>query len=303
MKITIDTTKGELKAKGKAFELLSDDDKNLVLEQLNKYRMLGRMTDYEEDSMWMSYRYCIGRQTIAAHYRAYDIKKNCYGRMTKERSEFTAFDINREIEQLLQHCAGPNFYFPGNNGARINIPALDAFCEFCNEYNISSTEELLNYKTVIVNEYDNERGYAFEVTTWKEWENTEYLRLCNQNNIDPDEGPILPLSEYSGFEHYYKVLDDHKLRYEYFYLTTVNDLFVWNDLMHIFDIKNHHKSKLKDGTEVEWVWTYAHATIDNNDGTYKVKDIGYQKIRIPIDKWNGTVTTYIPDDCIEEEIY
>ena len=34
------------------------------------------MTQYEEDCVWMSYRYCIGRHTIASHCHAGDIAKN-----------------------------------------------------------------------------------------------------------------------------------------------------------------------------------------------------------------------------------
>ena len=59
------------------------------------------LSEYEIDNIWMSYRYCIGRHTIAAHCHAGDIANNAYGRMTKERMQFMAKDINQEIYDCL----------------------------------------------------------------------------------------------------------------------------------------------------------------------------------------------------------
>lgn len=61
-----------------------------------------KLTRFEEDSIWMSYRYCIGRSTIAAFQRAGDILK-----FIKEKDvndawlQHTATDINRQIEDIL----------------------------------------------------------------------------------------------------------------------------------------------------------------------------------------------------------
>lgn len=41
--------------------------------------------DFSEDYVWMSYRYCIGRHTIAAHYHATTIAQDVYGRLTDGR--------------------------------------------------------------------------------------------------------------------------------------------------------------------------------------------------------------------------
>lgn len=59
------------------------------------------LTEYEEDCIWMSYRYCIGRHTIATHCHAGSIANNAYGRMTKERTQFMSKDINQEIYNHL----------------------------------------------------------------------------------------------------------------------------------------------------------------------------------------------------------
>ena len=43
------------------------------------------MSMYEEDLIWMSYRYCIGRHTIAASMHAGEIAKHEYFRLSPER--------------------------------------------------------------------------------------------------------------------------------------------------------------------------------------------------------------------------
>ena len=55
------------------------------------------LSQYEEDCVWMSYRYCIGRHTIASQCHAGNIAWNAYGRLTPERMQFMSEDINNEI--------------------------------------------------------------------------------------------------------------------------------------------------------------------------------------------------------------
>ena len=135
---------------------------------LKKNTSLSDFNGYDEDSMWMSYRYCIGRRTIASHMRAGDIGTHCYGRMTNERSIFTAFDINREIEQRLQFGNGPEWHFPITSLNRIYTSAIDIFCQFIEDYDIKSKEDYLKYYEIDVILTDNERGYKIETTTWEE---------------------------------------------------------------------------------------------------------------------------------------
>ena len=94
MKITIDTKTGEVKSQGKLFQELDEVKRNVVESFVRDFlRKNTQLTDYEEDCMWMSYRYCIGRHTIASHMHAGSIWKNCQHRMSPERQLFTAFDI------------------------------------------------------------------------------------------------------------------------------------------------------------------------------------------------------------------
>lgn len=59
------------------------------------------LSDFDIDGIWMSYRYCIPRHTIAAHGRAGDIAVAAYGRMTDERTQFMSEDINSCIYDSL----------------------------------------------------------------------------------------------------------------------------------------------------------------------------------------------------------
>ena len=59
------------------------------------------MSSYLEDLIWMSYRYCIGRKTIAASMHAGNIAQNSYHAIPDDRKEFMAHDIRREINDTL----------------------------------------------------------------------------------------------------------------------------------------------------------------------------------------------------------
>lgn len=59
------------------------------------------LSSYEEDCIWMSYRYCIGRKTIASHMHAGNIAENAYNRLSTERMEFMAKDILEEVHTKL----------------------------------------------------------------------------------------------------------------------------------------------------------------------------------------------------------
>ena len=189
MKITIDTKTGLLKYGSKTFDELDSTKKTIIESELRKFLINNtKMLDYEEDCMWMSYRYCIGRHTIASHMHANDIWQNCKGRMSKERQLFTAFDINRSIEDSLRWNK-PYFHFPITSLNRIYSTAVDIVCEFMEEYNINSIEDFIKYRDIDVILTDNERGYKFETTTWEEWLRPEVHSIVSKyyGNYDMSE--------------------------------------------------------------------------------------------------------------------
>lgn len=63
-----------------------------------------------EDLLWMSYRYCIGRKTIAASAHAGNIAKHAYNVLSSERKEFIAHDIRREINSIVHLLDNVNVF-------------------------------------------------------------------------------------------------------------------------------------------------------------------------------------------------
>ena len=319
MKIVFDTEKNTVKVGSKTFGVdMPIEKQNAILSYFNDFvKKSTSLTDfngYEEDSMWMSYRYCIGRHTIAAHMRAGDIGTHCYGRMTRERSIFTAYDINREIEQRLQFGNGPEWHFPITSLNRIYTSAIDIFCQFIEDYDIKSKEEYLKYYTIDVILTDNERGYKIETTTWE-----EYLRPQVQKIVSEYYGNKVMSVDFAWkyFEAWesgvqmtqnemvkqFENITRHRTKPDYFYFHDIYDLFVWNDLVHLFDLEHHHKSVLTNGEEVEWYWTYTNDNEQMEDGLWYRKEVGYKKIRVPVDAKIGSVTTWIPDESIIKDLY
>lgn len=311
MKVTVDTKTGEVKVNGKLLKDAPEHYKQIAEYSLRQaYEDNYPLSDYEEDCMWMSYRYCIGRHTIASHMHANDIWKNCRGRMSKDRELFTAFDINREIEDKLRFGAGaPEWHFPITSLNKIYTSAIDIFCEFLEDYNIKSKEDYLKYYVIDVILTDNERGYKIETTTWDE----------KLTSMIPVFKEVYDIDNVKDIVSFIKIMRqkstddvDSRLRWvirtypnpEYFYFHDIEDLFVWNDLVHCFDYEHYHKSILIDGTECEWFWTWTRKSEESKDESGKYYyTFGYEKIRVPVDKWNGSVTTWIPDESIKEDLY
>ena len=313
MKIIIDSKTGEVKVNGKKIEEAPSHYKQIAEYSLRlAYQDHFPLSEYEMDNMWMSYRYCIGRHTIASHMHASDIWKNCKGRMSDERALFTAFDINREIEMSLGFMK-PNFRFPITSLNRIYTPAVDIVCQFMIDYDIKSIEDFIRYKDINVILSDNEQGYKIETTTWEEWLRPQILKIMQEfyNNDCMSEDFAWDLfKKWQNGNEKLKANLDYKLmplvknmpNLEHYYFHDLEDLFVWNDLVHCFDYEHHHKSILIDGTECEWFWSWTNNTELHDDGHY-YRAFGYKKIRVPVDKWNGSYSPYIPDESIKEDIY
>ena len=313
MKIVFDTEKHTVKVGDETFGIdMPIEKQNAIISHFNKFvkdnTSINDFNGYEEDSMWMSYRYCIGRHTIAAHMRAGDIATNCYRRMSDERSIFTAYDINREIEQKMQFSGGPEWFFPITSLNKIYTSAIDIFCQFIEDYNITSKEEYLKYYKIDVILTDNERGYKIETITWEEKLQSLIPIFKELYGVETIEEIIALIQELKT-----KSTDDvdSRLRWiirnypnsDYFYFHDIEDLFVWNDLCHLFDWEHHHKSVLIDGSECEWYWTYTKDTEQREDGNYYYKEVGYKKLRVPVDAKIGSVTTWISDNAIINDLY
>lgn len=120
-----------------------------------KQQKLEPLSSYEETLIWMSYRYAIGRHTIASHSHAEDIVRYSYERMKldPERCEFAARDINQCIYDQMKFSF---FTIAGFSLNTTDINPLDVFFEFINQENIISYAELKKYKEVVAYKDEND---------------------------------------------------------------------------------------------------------------------------------------------------
>lgn len=313
MKITFDTKTNSIKVGGKSINEASEFNKSEAERYIRQYILDNtKLSDYEEDSMWMSYRYCIGRHTIASHMHASDIWKNCRNRMSKEREIFTAYDINREIEMSMPFRY-PMFNFPITSLNRIYSTAVDIVCQFMEDYNIKSKEDFLKYREVDIILSDNPQGYKLEVMTWEEYLRPQVHKIIKDwfagQNISEDrawefyEAWKKDPNSQKEFDEQFKEISKNIPDADCFYdFSDFEDLFVWNDLAHCFDHEHHHESILVDGTQCKWFWSWDNKTELHDDGYY-YRSFGYQRIRVPLDNWNSSYTVCIPDSSIKEDLY
>ena len=69
--------------------------------QKNNKVSLQPLSEYEYDAMWMSYRYAIGRHTIASAMHAGQLVQAMYHRLNEHQRETTVYDMRREISTIL----------------------------------------------------------------------------------------------------------------------------------------------------------------------------------------------------------
>ena len=313
MKVIIDTKTGEAKINGKLIKDASEHNKQLARTAMNNAICDNYpLSDYEEDCMWMSYRYCVGRHTIAASMHAPAIWKHCRGRMSDERALFTAFDINREIESSMVFIK-PYFHFPLTSLNRIYTSAIDIFCQFLEDFKIEDIADLIKYRDIHVKLSDNDRGYTFETVMWEEWLRPQVLDIVSKYYGNDAMSADFAWKYFENWASGEKMNQEEMIKEferitrdmpteERYYMHDIEDLFVWNDLVHCFDYEHHHKSILTDGSEVEWFWSWTNKTVQKEDGYY-YRTFGYKKIRVPVNEWNGSCSPYIPDESIKEDIY
>lgn len=101
------------------------------------------LSNYEIDSIWMSYRYCIGRHTIASHCHAGEIANHAYGRMSNERTQFMSKDINQSIYDVLH----VHDWFSVDSPYNVkNFRPLDMFYQCLNNIGIKDMNDIKKFK-------------------------------------------------------------------------------------------------------------------------------------------------------------
>lgn len=227
-------------------------------------KRIKKLSMYEETLIWMSYRYAIGRHTIASFTHAGDIAKNSYDRLllTPSRMQFMSKDINEEIERCLSFCPC-TFRIDKYSGVNIeDISPLNIFYQFINSLNIENYNEL--------KKIDNVEAY--------------YDKECSEFKFD------IKYLEEGNEQRYISEMD-------------IEDLEPWQKLASVFNLKKHKFCKtLYDGKEniIEYVDVWRRKVDENG---YLTKVIQYEKVKMPIDSYlsNPSILTCINEEYIVED--
>lgn len=132
-------------------------------EEKSKNNDLG----FNEDYVWMSCRYCIGRHTIAAHYHATTIAQDVYGKISDERLQFNSEDICSCIYDNLHFKDFIDFGWYGNIPKR-HFKPLDVV------YSIFAKEGIDCYEKIkrIIPEFKPETFNVFQSYPYTPWWDT-----------------------------------------------------------------------------------------------------------------------------------
>lgn len=137
----------------------------LYIKKGNRYLPIdNKLSQYEEDCIWMSYRYCIGRHTIAAHMHAGEIAAHAYGQMSPERTQFMSQDINREIAHILSIHDWLTFERV-YNAPKSDFKPLDLLYRFMEANCITSDDELRKIKNITATYND---GWIYDIYRFHE---------------------------------------------------------------------------------------------------------------------------------------
>lgn len=191
-----------------------------------KTKKVKMLTQYEVDCVWMSYRYCISRHTIASHCHAEDIAMNAYGRMSPERTQFMSEDINNEIHSQLHFG---NFVDMGwyGNVPKTHFKPLDVLYSILDKEKVNSVEKFRQIKYISIDWNREKNDFDYSI----------YYFNDNDKDKDLNRG-----------------------------LWDITDLEVWQQLANLFDLNSHKLAKVKVDGEEKIVCYYEcwHAT--NNQG-------------------------------------
>ena len=161
-----------------------------------------------EDFIWMSYRYCIGRHTIASSYHASTVAKYV-NHLSDERRAFMATDIRREISDILNFKS--NFHIDGfsnhsdacsiwlkwivNNGFALNDELLKT-----NKFTIDTDQGLVFVDDIELG--DNRTDYTYSSISLDIFDALIWIKLANYLDDKCHKTIILNDKEYEAFPYY-----------------------------------------------------------------------------------------------------
>lgn len=175
---------------------------------------------FSEDYIFMSYRYCIGRHTIAAHYHATTIAQDVYGKISDERLQFNSEDICSCIYDNLHFKDFIDFGWYGNIPKR-HFKPLDVVYSIFAKEGIDCEEKVKKIKHIAIDWNYEKSDFDYSIYYF------------NENDKNKDYG---------------RSMND------------IRDLEVWQKLANLFDMASHKYCRLVDDTICEyyecWAWTY-----------------------------------------------
>ena len=198
-----------------------------------KTKNVKMLSQYEEDCVWMSSRYCIGRHTIASHMHAGDIAENAYGRMTPERTQFMSEDINNEIHTNLHFGKLVDMGWYGNI-PKTHFKPLDVLYSILDKESIDTAEKMREIKTIRIEWNREKQDFDYSIYYF------------NENDKDKDLSRSL---------------------------WDIQDLEVWQQLANLFDLNSHKLAKVKVDGEEKIVCYYEcwHAINNQSIITYETR--------------------------------
>jgi hypothetical protein len=248
----------------------------------SKKEKITKISDFEETCMWMSYRYAIGRHTIASTMHANDIATHFFYRLSNDRKEFTAFDIAREIDNDLRWQFNLFIEYPNLN---VNYYPYEILMKFIKKYNIKDLDEFNKFDRI---DYD---------CSTEEFKVKYVSSYIDAYHSSPD-----------GSEQ--KEIYDKKRNYN---TMDLDDLLHWQMLAACFDVKHLKVVKtLYEGKEEEHICfksyskQYGRATeiSQYNGEPYEINDIHnvwWEERWIPIDRYlAGSEGVYIASEYITD---
>lgn len=194
-----------------------------------KKKKVEKSLGFSEDFVWMSYRYCIGRHTIAAHYHATTIAQNVYGKISDERMQFNSEDMCSCIYDNLQYKDFIDFGWYGNIPKR-HFKPLDVVYSIFAKEGIDCEEKVKNIKTIAIDWNKDKNDFDYSIYYF------------NENDKNKDYGRSM---------------------------WDISDLEVWQKLANLFDRECHNYCRLVDDTICEYYECWQWANDENGKWMFK----------------------------------
>jgi hypothetical protein len=190
----------------------------------------------------MSWRYCIGRSTIAAHYHATTIAQDAYGKLSDERMQFNSEDICSCIYDQLNFKDFIDFGWYGNV-PKTHFKPLDVVYSIFDKEGIDCDEKVRKIKTIAIDWNKEKQDFDYSIYYF------------NENDKNKDYG---------------RSIHD------------IQDLEIWQKLANLFDKKTHKFCKLIDDTICEYYECWVLGYDDEHKRVYKKYKCPVDRLNIGI---------------------